>query len=127
VVAAGGGGIPVVARDRRLRPVEAVLDKDLSAALLARTVGASTLVIATDVEHAMAGYGTPQQRPVGRVGVAELRQLAAEGHFGSGSMGPKVEAALRFVEQGGRQAAITSLEQVREGVAGEAGTIVRAA
>jgi carbamate kinase len=124
VVAAGGGGIPVVSRDGRLQPVEAVLDKDLSAALLARTIGASTLVIATDVEYAMAGYGTPEQRPIGRVGVTELRRLAAEGHFARGSMGPKVEAAMRFVEQGGRRAAISSLDRLDEAVAGEVGTVV---
>jgi carbamate kinase len=126
VVAAGGGGIPMVREDGRLRGVEAVLDKDLTGALLARTVGADCFVIATDVEAAAIGFGTPEQRWLGAIGAGELRALVAEGHFASGSMGPKVDAALRFVEGGGRQAAITSLERVREGVAGTAGTVVHA-
>jgi carbamate kinase len=125
VVAAGGGGIPVVRDpDGTLRGVEAVIDKDLAAALLARTVGARVLVIATDVAAAVAGWGTPQARPLGAVGVADLRRLAADGHFASGSMGPKVEAACRFVESGGERAVITSLDRITDAVAGSAGTIV---
>jgi carbamate kinase len=129
VVAAGGGGVPVV-RDRGedgaplVRGVEAVLDKDLTAALLAETVRADVLVIATDVEHAMLGYGTPDARPLYRVTADELAKYAADGHFGSGSMGPKVTAALRFVAAGGRRAVITSLRHITAAVAGEAGTVV---
>jgi carbamate kinase len=126
VVAAGGGGIPMVREDGTLRGVEAVLDKDLSGALLARTVGVDCFVIATDVEAAAIRFGTPDQEWLGDVTAERLRALVGEGHFASGSMGPKVDAALRFVEGGGRQAAITSLERVREGVAGTAGTIVHA-
>lgn len=125
VVASGGGGVPVVrAADGSLRGAEAVLDKDLSAAVLARALGCSTLVIATDVESVFVGYGTPQSRPLGHVGPAELRGYAAEGQFASGSMGPKVEAALRFVESGGRRAAITSLNLLADAVGGRAGTVV---
>jgi carbamate kinase len=109
-----------------LRGVEAVLDKDLTGALLARTIGADCFVIATDVEAAAIRFGTPEQEWLGEVTAGRLRALVDEGHFASGSMGPKVDAVLRFVEHGGRQAAITSLERVREGVAGTAGTIVRA-
>ena len=127
VVAAGGGGIPMVAEGGRLRAVEAVLDKDLSAALLAATVRAECLVIATDVEHAATGWGTPEQRPVGRVDPAGLRALAAAGHFASGSMGPKVEAAARFVEGGGRRAVITSLDRIADAPAGATGTVVEPA
>jgi carbamate kinase len=127
VVAAGGGGIPVVREpDGRLRGAEAVLDKDLSAALLARTVGAGVLVIATDVQHAAIHFGTPQQRPLGRVSPAELRRYAAAGHFVRGSMGPKVEAVLRFVEGGGRRAVITSLDRITDAVSGTFGTVVDA-
>jgi carbamate kinase len=125
VVANGGGGIPVVRdADGTLSGVEAVIDKDLGAALLARTVEADVLVVATDVPQAVLRFGTPEAEPIGRVTVKELRALAAEGHFASGSMGPKVDAVCRFVEQGGQRAVITNLENIVEGVAGNAGTVV---
>ncbi|MGV9774245.1 carbamate kinase [Streptosporangium sp. NPDC003464] len=126
VVAAGGGGVPVV-RDAagRLTGVEAVIDKDLAAAVLARAVGATVLVIATDVPGAVVGFGTARARPLGPVTVAELRVLHAAGHFAGGSMGPKVEAALRFVEGGGGRAVITSLEGIGAAVGGQTGTVVR--
>ncbi|GAA2895601.1 carbamate kinase [Streptosporangium fragile] len=126
VVAAGGGGVPV-ARDAagRLAGVEAVIDKDLAAAVLARAVRATVLVIATDVPRAVVGFGTPDPRPVGRVTAAELRVLHAAGHFAGGSMGPKVEAALRFVEQGGDRSVITSLENIGAALTGDTGTVVR--
>jgi carbamate kinase len=125
VVANGGGGIPVVRdRDGSLQGVEAVIDKDLGAAVLARTVEADVLVVATDVSQAVLRFGTPEAEPIGRVTVKELRALAAEGHFASGSMGPKVDAVCRFVEQGGQRAVITNLENIVEGVAGNAGTVV---
>jgi carbamate kinase len=124
VVANGGGGIPVVRGDGSLRGVEAVIDKDLGAALLAQTVDADVLVVATDVPNAVLGYGTPDAEPLGRVDVRRMRALAAEGHFASGSMGPKVEAACRFVEQGGARAVITDLANSLDAVAGETGTVV---
>ncbi len=124
VVANGGGGIPVVREDGELRGVEAVIDKDLGAAVLARTVAAGVLVIATDVPHAVLGFGSGEERPIGRVGLARLRGYAERGEFGSGSMGPKVEAACRFVEQGGEYAVITSLRHIQDAVAGAAGTVV---
>lgn len=125
VVANGGGGIPVVReRDGSLRGVEAVIDKDLGAALLARTVGADVLVIATDVPHAVLHYGTPGATDLGNVDVATMRAHAAEGHFASGSMGPKVDAACRFVEQGGSRAVITDLATLTDAIAGDGGTVV---
>lgn len=125
VVASGGGGIPVVrGEDGSLHGVEAVIDKDLAAALLARAVGADLLVIATDVEHAVLDYGTPHARPIGEVTPAELRRFAAAGQFASGSMGPKVEAVVRFVENGGHRAVITSLERIMQAARGDAGTII---
>ena len=126
VIANGGGGIPVVRReDGSLSGVEAVIDKDLGAALLARSVAADVLVIATDVPHAVVGFGTPDARPVGRVDVARMRGIAAEGHFASGSMGPKVDAACRFVEEGGGRAVITDLDSIVDAVTGEdTGTVV---
>jgi carbamate kinase len=126
VVANGGGGIPVVRRgpDGGFEGVEAVIDKDLGAALLARAVAADVLVIATDVPNAVLHYGTPEATPVGTVSVAAMRSLAGAGHFASGSMGPKVEAACRFVEQGGSYAVITTLDQITEAVDGSCGTVV---
>jgi carbamate kinase len=126
VVCAGGGGVPVVA-ERPMRGVEAVIDKDLTAALLARELDADTLVIATDVRNVVLGFGTDAARPLGRVAPAELRAHAAAGEFGRGSMGPKVEAALRFVEGGGERAVITSLENIADAVTGNAvGTVITA-
>ena len=124
VVSAGGGGIPVV-RDRagRLRGVEAVIDKDLTAALLGTSLDADVLVIATDVDHASVAFGTDHQRDLGRVGLAELQALADDGEFASGSMGPKVEAVLRFVAAGGR-GVITSLTHITDAVEGNFGTVV---
>jgi carbamate kinase len=125
VVGAGGGGIPVVRDpDGSLRGVEAVIDKDLAAAILAPAVGADVLVIATDVDNAVLSYGTPDARPLEGVTPAEMREYAAAGHFASGSMGPKVEAAVRFVEGGGTRSVITSLQRIREAVHGSAGTII---
>jgi carbamate kinase len=125
VVANGGGGIPVVRDDDgSLRGVEAVIDKDLGAALLARTVEADVLVIATDVPNAVLHYGTSEAEPIERISVHGLRALAAEGHFASGSMGPKVDAACRFVEKGGRYAVISNLDNIITAAAGSTGTVV---
>jgi carbamate kinase len=119
VVAAGGGGIPVVREvDGTLRGVEAVVDKDLAAALLARRVGARCLVIATDVEAVEVGWGTAGARWLREVTAPEMRRYAAQGEFPSGSMGPKVEAACRFVEAGGERAVIASLDRIVEAVDG---------
>jgi carbamate kinase len=120
VVCAGGGGIPVVRDDGILRGVEAVIDKDLAAELLARSLAADVLLMLTDVEAVISDWGTPDARPIGRTTPAELRAL----EFASGSMGPKVEAACRFVEATGGRAAIGALEDAGAILAGEAGTIV---
>ena len=125
VVGAGGGGVPVIrAGDGTLRGVEAVIDKDLAAAVLGRTLDVDLLVIATDVDHVALGFGTPAEQPLRQVTVGQLRKYAKEGHFGSGSMGPKVEAACRFVETGGARTVITSLQRISQAAAGAAGTIV---
>jgi carbamate kinase len=125
VVAAGGGGIPVVREpDGGVSGVEAVIDKDLTAALLARSVGADVLVIATDVDNAIIGYETDSAWPVRAVTVEEMRGLAAAGHFASGSMGPKVTAAIEFVDQGGQRAVITSLEHIEAAITGDFGTVI---
>ncbi|MGW7532506.1 carbamate kinase [Amycolatopsis sp. NPDC054798] len=122
VVCAGGGGIPVAATGQGLEGVEAVVDKDLTAALVAREIGADALVLLTDVEAVQDDYGTPRARPIREVSSRELRSR----RFPAGSMGPKVDAACRFVENGGKFAAIGRLTAAGELVAGTAGTIVRA-
>jgi carbamate kinase len=125
VVAAGGGGIPVVrAADGSVHGVEAVVDKDLTAAVLASAIGADVLVIATDVEHAVLDFGTPGARPVGRVRLADMEAYAADGQFASGSMGPKVEAAMRFVRHGGRRSVITALDRIADALHGDVGTVI---
>jgi carbamate kinase len=124
VVCAGGGGVPVVRdSDGTLRGVEAVIDKDLTAALLGRQLGADVLLIATDVPAVMTGWGTSSARELRKTGVADLRELAARGEFGRGSMGPKVDAACRFAVGGGR-AVITHLNAISDALAGRAGTEV---
>jgi len=121
VVCSGGGGVPVVRSRGALSGIDAVIDKDLAAALLAKELCADALLILTDVAQAYIGYGTPEQTALGRVTARQMRAYAAEGHFKAGSMGPKVEACLRFVDAGG-EAVIASLTEVAEAMAGRAGT-----
>jgi carbamate kinase len=122
VVAAGGGGIPVVADGDGWRGVEAVIDKDLTAAILGRELEADVLVIATDVDHVMVRFGDPDQEAITRTTPERLRELAAE--FSAGSMGPKAEAAARFVDAGGIRAVISSLDHIVDAAAGAFGTVV---
>ncbi|MCW2756850.1 MAG: carbamate kinase, partial [Nocardioidaceae bacterium] len=110
--------------DGALHGVEAVIDKDLGAALLAATLSADLLVIATDVAHAVLRYGTPEAEDLGEVSVSQMEGYAAEGHFASGSMGPKVDALCRFVHRTGQRAVITDLQHIADAVVGRAGTIV---
>lgn len=118
VVCAGGGGVPVVRSGSRLRGVEAVIDKDLTAALLASALAADVLLLLTDVAYVEQEWGTQHARPMGTATPAELRRL----DFAAGSMAPKVEAACRFVESTGGRAAIGLLADVAAVVAGDAGT-----
>jgi carbamate kinase len=126
VICAGGGGIPTTQSatgpEGVLKGVEAVIDKDLASELLARDVEADVLVMVTDVDGVYAGWGTPQQQLLRDVTVEELRA----GTFAAGSMGPKVEAAIRFVERTGGRAAIGGLDRIVDIVEGTAGTQVRA-
>jgi len=127
VIAGGGGGIPVTRNKRgEWAGVEAVIDKDLTSSLLARSLGIEDLLILTAVERIAIDYGTPRQRHLDRVSVSELRAHQRAGHFAKGSMGPKVEAALRHVEGGGRRAIIAHLEQAAAALAGRTGTHVLA-
>jgi carbamate kinase len=123
VICAGGGGIPTryaEGQDRQLLGVEAVIDKDLASSLLARELGADLFVMATDVDAVYTDWGTPQQRRIDRITPAEL----ATHDFPAGSMGPKVGAAVEFVEATGKRAAIGSLDDIDRLVAGSAGTNV---
>ena len=126
VVAAGGGGIPVIAEEGGLRGAAAVIDKDLAAAVLAREISADLLVISTAVERVCLNYGRPDQRALETMTLAEARRYIAEGHFQPGSMLPKVEACIRFIEHGGREALITCPEALAEIFEGTAGTRITA-
>jgi carbamate kinase len=126
VIAAGGGGIPVSRQfDGTFHGVEAVVDKDLAASLLARLLGLETLCIVTDVEHVALHYGRPEEQPLECATAEELSRYAAEGHFAAGSMGPKIQSAIEFVRGGGRDALITSPGRLRDALEGKSGTRVR--
>jgi carbamate kinase len=125
VIAAGGGGVPVVRQaDGSLVGVEAVIDKDLASALLAANLGAEVLLILTGVEHVALDFGRPTQRHLHEVRASELAGHADAGQFAPGSMLPKVQAALRFLERGGGRAVITTPELSEKALAGETGTQV---
>lgn len=127
VIASGGGGIPVIREDGKLKGVEAVIDKDLAGERLAEDVGADVFLILTDVDKVKLNYGKADQRPLDRMTVEEAKRYLAEGHFAKGSMEPKVRAAIRFVEAGGERAVLAALSQAGAALAGEAGTqVVRA-
>jgi len=128
VIAVGGGGIPVVTTETgELHGVAAVIDKDLASALLANALDADLLLISTAVERVALNFGTPQQRSVDRLTLSEAKRYLAEGgHFGSGSMGPKIQAVINYLEHGGREALITSPDSIEQALAGTTGTrIVR--
>jgi carbamate kinase len=126
VISVGGGGVPVIRnRNGKLRGVEAVLDKDRTAALLAKILGVETLLILTDVERVFVNYGKPDQRALDRMTVQECRKYLAEGQFPAGSMGPKIESAVSFLsDSSGRKVGIASLEMAEEALKGSAGTTI---
>ncbi|MGI8792268.1 MAG: carbamate kinase [Acidimicrobiales bacterium] len=123
VIACGGGGVPVIQVDDELHTIDAVIDKDLTSALLARNLNADALVILTDVEQAFADWGTPTQRPLGALSPTEAQRLLDDGQFGGGSMAPKIRAALGFAQHrpGGR-AIITNAPSVRQALSDHTGT-----
>ncbi|KKM81673.1 hypothetical protein LCGC14_1327440 [marine sediment metagenome] len=125
VISCGGGGIPVIKNDDgTLSGVEAVIDKDKTAAVLAKTINAEILMVLTDVEKAYINFHKPDQKALGNISVKEARKYLDEGQFGKGSMGPKIEAAIRFVEKGGKKSIITSLENALLALNGKTGTII---
>ncbi len=124
IIAAGGGGIPVVWENGILRGVDAVIDKDLGAEKLAEIVKADVFMILTDVNGAALLYGSSEEVWLGEVSVKELKRHYQEGHFKTGSMGPKVLAAIKFLEHGGKRAIIASLDRAVKAIKGKSGTQV---
>ncbi len=125
VISCGGGGIPVIRNeDGTLSGVEAVIDKDKTAAVLAKTIDADVLMILTDVEQAYLNFHKENQQALGNIKVIEARKYLEEGQFAKGSMGPKIEAACRFIEKGGKKSIITSLENALLALHGKTGTII---
>lgn len=125
VVTVGGGGIPVIEEGIELKGVAAVIDKDLASEKLAEDINADILIMLTAVERVAINFGTPEQKNLDKVSAQEMKQYAKEGHFAPGSMLPKVEAGIRFVEsKPGRKTIITSLEKVTESLKGLSGTII---
>jgi carbamate kinase len=122
VIAAGGGGIPVVEVDGRLQGVEAVVDKDLAASCLAECIKVSELIMLTDVEGAYLNRGTTEERLLTEISAEEAERYLEQGHFPSGSMGPKVEAAIHFVRHGGQRAVVTRPELLHMALQSKAGT-----
>ncbi len=122
VIAAGGGGIPVVRANGGLAGIDAVIDKDRASALLASRLDVDLFAISTDTDLVYLDYKTPTQRPITQATAAEMQQYYRAGHFPPGNMGPKIESALRFLANGGKEVIITSFEHLYEAVAGHAGT-----
>jgi len=122
VISCGGGGVPVIKEGNRFQGVEAVIDKDLASAKLGEQVNADILIIATDVEKVALNYGRIDYKYLDRVSTAEAKEYMMQGHFPPGSMGPKIQAVINFLESGGEQAIITSIEKITEALEGKSGT-----
>lgn len=125
VIASGGGGMPVIEKKNwGLDGLEAVVDKDLAAERLAEAVQASVLLILTDVKHVYRAYNTPQQQPISRMTLKEIKKLYHEGQFSAGSMGPKILASIRFLEGGGKKVVISNIENGWDALQGKTGTTI---
>ena len=122
VIAVGGGGVPVVEEEGELRGVEAVIDKDHASRLIGNTIGAELLLISTAVEQVSLHYGQENEAKLPRLSVADARVYLDEGHFPPGSMGPKIMAGIRFIEEGGDEVIITSPDSIGRALDGETGT-----
>lgn len=125
VIGCGGGGIPVIEDENgELRGIEAVIDKDLASSLLARSIGADLFLLSTGVERVAVDFNTPRQRWLDRMTVAEARRHYSEDQFDKGSMGPKIQALIEFLEAGGKQGLITNPPNIGRALAGQTGTLV---
>ena len=126
VIACGGGGIPVLKQDHRLKGASAVIEKDLVAGRLAEEINADELIILTSVEKVRINLGTPEEEELGEITVSQAKQYMEEGHFGVYNMLPKFQASVEFIEKReGRQALITSFDKLKEGIKGKTGTIIK--
>ena len=125
VIAAGGGGIPVYTTDdQKLKGIDAVVDKDLSAAKLGRVIRAQEYYIITDIDQVYRNYNTPQQSPINQMTDTEAKQLQEEGHFQQGSMWPKIRSAIHFLKHHGEKAIITNIANIQKAIDGNAGTTI---
>lgn len=125
VIAGGGGGIPIVVEENGdFEGLDVVVDKDFTASLIARNLGADTLIIATDIQKVALDFNTPHQRDLDHLTLAEAERYFAEGHFPPGSMGPKMEASIEFLRGGGDRVIIASPDQLAEALQGKAGTVI---
>ncbi|MEE8836104.1 MAG: carbamate kinase [Eubacteriales bacterium] len=124
VIAAGGGGIPVMEQGEQLRGASAVIEKDLISARLAEELKADELFILTSVENAKLAHGTDHETPIGRISVEQAKKYMADGEFEYGTMLPKIQAAVEFIENGGKRAVITSIDKAKEAYFGNCGTII---
>ena len=122
VISCGGGGVPVIKEGTHFQGVEAVIDKDLASAKLGEQIGADILIIATDVEKVALNYGRVDYKYLDKVSTTEAKNYLRQGHFPPGSMGPKIQAVINFLESGGEQAIITSIEKITKALEGKAGT-----
>jgi carbamate kinase len=122
VICCGGGGIPVIRKNRKFRGVEAVIDKDLASSVLAREIKADIFVIASDVQGAAVNWGKADQKMLRKVPLAEMDEYVKEGQFPAGSMGPKVDAVMQFTQATGNRSIICQLDDIEKAIAGEAGT-----
>jgi carbamate kinase len=122
VICCGGGGIPVIRDGRGFAGVDAVIDKDLASAKLAQEVGVDMFIIATDVPGVFINFGQPDQRQLDRITAHQAKRYLQQNQFPTGTMGPKIEAAIRFMRQGGRRAVITAIDEIARAAAGKAGT-----
>ncbi len=124
VIAVGGGGIPVVMEKNGLKGVEAVIDKDLASSLLASNINAELFLISTNVEKVFLNYNKPEQKGIDKMTVEQAKKYLSEGHFPPGSMGPKIEAGINFLEKGGKEVIITSPECIGDALKGKTGTYI---
>ncbi|MFW9935239.1 MAG: carbamate kinase [Candidatus Thorarchaeota archaeon] len=126
VITVGGGGIPVVEENQKLKGVAAVIDKDRASALLCKALGAKGFLISTSIDKVYLNFGKANQQGIDRMTVKEAKQYLKEGHFAPGSMAPKIESVIQFLEEGGELAIITSPENIARAIRGEAGTQILA-